>query len=124
MISGEWLREPREREPILLEPYTAAKQIPRLLLPVPTNDLEVEIESVLGDVTVIAQVEQLIALGQTHQVIRMLRGGQATSLERGVVDEMVPSLVEGMSAIGVEVSEDDVYVGGPAIILRPICAYR
>lgn len=114
----------RDGAPVLIEPHTEDPQTPRLLLPVPHDDFEVGIDSVLGDVTVVAQVEQIVEEGQTHQVIRMLRGGQATSLERGAVDEMLPDLMEGMSAIGVEVTEDDVYVQGPALVLRGICAYR
>lgn len=114
----------REGAPILIEPFTEDPQVPRILLPVPHDDLEVAVDSVLGEVTVIAQVEQILMEDESHQVIRMLRGGQATSLERGAVDEMLPSLMEGMSAIGVEVSENDIYVQGPALILRAICAYR
>lgn len=114
----------REDAPVLIEPHTEDKQIPRLLLPVPKADFEVDIDSVLGDVTVIAQVEQVIDESQSYQVIRVLRGGPATSLERGVVDEMLPQLMEGMGAIGVEVTKGDVYVQGPAFVLRAICAYR
>jgi hypothetical protein len=114
----------REGAPVLLEPYTEPTQIPRLLLPVPAEDFEAEIDAVLKDVTLVAQVEQVIDDDQSYQVVRVLRGGDPTSLERGVVDEMLPSLIEGMAAIGVTVTEDDVNVKGPAIVLRAICAYR
>lgn len=114
----------REGAPVLLEPRTAGEQNPRLLLPVAREDLEVDLDDVLGDVTLIAQVERVIAEGDTYQVIRVLRGGPATSLERGAVDEMLPELVSGLSELGVDITEDDVFVTGPAIVLRPICAYR
>jgi hypothetical protein len=114
----------REGAPVLLEPRTAEEQNPRLLLPVARENLEVDLDDVLGDVTLIAQVEQIIAEGDTYQVIRVLRGGPATSLERGAVDEMLPELVSGLSELGVDIAEDDVFVTGPAIVLRPICAYR
>jgi hypothetical protein len=114
----------RDEAPVLLEPTTADEQNPRLLLPVAREDLEVDLDDVLGDVTLIAQVEQLIGEGDTYQVIRVLRGGPATSLERGAVDEILPELVSGLSELGVDISEDDVFVTGPAIVLRPICAYR
>jgi hypothetical protein len=114
----------REGAPVLLEPRTTEEQNPRLLLPVAREDLEVDLDDVLGDVTLIAQVEQIVAEGDTYQVIRVLRGGPATSLERGAVDEMLPELVSGLSELGVDIAEDDVFVTGPAIVLRPICAYR
>lgn len=66
------------------------------------------------------QDEQIVGDGQSYQVIRMLRGGPATSLERGAVDEMLPKLLEGLGGIGVDISEDDVFINGPAIVLRPV----
>jgi hypothetical protein len=114
----------REDAPILIEPHTQDKQTPRVLLPVSQEDFEVDVDDVLGDVTVIAQVEKIIGDGESYQVIRVLRGGPATSLERGAVDEILPSLFEGLSEIGIEISEDDVFIHGPALVLRPICAYR
>jgi hypothetical protein len=114
----------REGAPVLLEPRTADEQNPRLLLPVARDDLEVDLDNVLGDVTLVAQVEQIVGEGDAYQVIRVLRGGPATSLERGAVDEMLPELISGLGELGVDISEDDVFVTGPAVVLRPICAYR
>ena len=114
----------REGAPVLIEPHTQDEQIPRLLLPVSQEDFEVNVDDVLGDVTVIAQVEQILGDGESYQVIRVLRGGPATSLERGAVDELLPTLLEGLNEIGVEISEDDVFIHGPAVVLRPVCAYR
>jgi hypothetical protein len=114
----------RDNAPLLLEPYTSEMQNPRLLLPVPKSDLEVGVDDVLGEVTVIAQVEQILEEGETHQVIRVLRGGPPTQMERGVIDEMLPALFSGLSEIGIEIGEDDINIHGPALVLRPICAYR
>ena len=113
-----------EQSPILLEPYTTTEQVPRLIMPVPRADFEVEVDDVLGDVTIVAQVEQVIPEGQSHQVLRILRGGPATSLERGAIDEILPGLSSALSDIGIEFGVDDVHIHGPAYVLRSICAYR
>ncbi|HEX7244055.1 MAG TPA: hypothetical protein VF245_00645 [Solirubrobacterales bacterium] len=110
--------------PVLIEPSTQEEQVPRLLLPVPQDDFEVNIDDLLGEVTVVAQVEQILNEGEAHQVIRVLKGGPATSLERGAIEETLPGLSEGLGGIGIDISEDDVFIRGPALILRAICAYR
>lgn len=114
----------RPDAPTLIQPFTAEDQLPRLLLPVPKRDLELPIDDVLGEVTVVAQVEQVLSEGESHQVIRILRGGPATSLERNTMEEALPGLVEGLSGMGLDISEEDIVIHGPALILRAICCYR
>lgn len=108
----------------LIEPRTAAEQMPRLLLPVPKDQLQVGLDDVLGDVTVVAQVEAIIAEGDSHQTIRFLRGGPAGSLERGALEEALPNLIDGLGEMGIDISNEDIIIEGPALLLRPICAYR
>lgn len=114
----------REGAPVLLEPVTSDSQTPRLLLPVPKSDFEVSVDAVLTDLTVVAQVEQLVSDAETYEVVRVLSGGPATPLEQGVVKEMLPGLSEALSSMGLAVDEEDALVRGPAVILRAICAYR
>jgi hypothetical protein len=109
---------------ILLEPRTMENQSPKLLLPVPKDQFQVEIDDVLGEVTVVAHVEARIDAGETHQTIRLLRGGPAGELERGAIEEALPSIVEGLSEIGIAISKDDIIIDGPGLLLRPICAFR
>ncbi len=108
----------------LLQPITVENQLPRLLMPVPEKDLEVKVDDVLGEVTIIAQVEKILSEGQSHQVIRLLRGGPATPLERNAIEEALPSLVEALSEMSIDISQDDIVIRGPALLLRAICAYR
>lgn len=107
----------------LLQPITTENQHPRLLLPVPMKDFEVKADDVLGEVTVIAQVEKVLAEGQNHQAIRLLRG-PTTPLERNLIDEALPGLVKALSDMSIDISEDDIAIQGPALLLRAICAYR
>ena len=62
-----------------IQPFTSPNQLPRLLMPVPKKDFEVSIiDDVIGEVTVVAQVEQALDEGDSRQVIRILRGGPAS----------------------------------------------
>jgi hypothetical protein len=114
----------RPDAPTLIQPFTSADQLPRLLMPVPKKDFEVSIDDVIGEVTVVAQVEQVLEEGDSRQVIRILRGGAASPLERNAMEEALPSLIEGLSGTGIDISPEDVIIQGPALVLRAICAYR
>lgn len=110
---------------LMIEPKTTEPQVPRILLPLPKNTLEVSLDDVLGEVTVVAQVEKTLSNeDEPHQVIRMLKGGPATSLERETVATTLPEMLPNLQNIGVEIGMQDIFVPGPTLILRPICAYR
>jgi hypothetical protein len=109
---------------LLLEPHTGEPQLPRLLLPVPGDDFEVKLEDVLGEVTVIGQVERVLSDSDNYPAIRMLRGAPASALELGAVEEALPELVEGLRELDIPIETGDIFMTGPALILRCICAYR
>lgn len=109
---------------LLIEPHTADPQVPRLLLPVPRDHIEVDLEDLMGDVTIVAQVERLLTDQEQYPAIRMLRGAPSTPFERSALEEGLPELIRGISELGVEISEEDVFIRAPAVFLRAICAYR
>jgi hypothetical protein len=115
----------RPDAPTLIQPFTSPDQIPPLLMPVPKTDFEISLDDVIGEVTVVAQVDQVLDEGDSRQVIRILRGGPASPIERQAMEEAAPKLIEGLSeATGIEISPEDIIVHGPALVLRAICAYR
>jgi hypothetical protein len=110
---------------LLIEPRTTEEQAPRLLLSVPNDHLQAPLDDVLSEVTILAQVERIISTDDdSHQVIRMLKGGPASSLEKETVANTVPEMLPGLREIGVQIDMDDIFIAGPALILRAICAYR
>lgn len=109
---------------LLLEPRTAESQVPRLLMPIPHLHLEVQLDDLLGEVTVLAQVERVLADGEDYPAVRMLRGAPSSQFERTALEESLPELIDGLSELGVPISSEDIFVPGPALILRAVCAYR
>lgn len=114
-----------ENARLLLEPETSKPQEPRLILPVPNAHLEGSLDDVLGHVTLVAQVEKLVKPGDSYQAMRFLRGaGPMSSLESDALAESVPDMLPGLREMGVDIDEEDIFMSGPAVVLRPICAYR
>ena len=84
-----------------------------------------DLEAVLGEVTVVAQVERLTAEGDDpYAVMRYFRGAPSNALERGLLEEQLPDLIEALVPMGIEISAEDIFIPGPAFVLRSICAYR
>jgi len=54
----------------------------------------------------------------------MLHGAPSTQFERSALEEGIPDLVDGLAGMGIPISEDDVFMPAPAVLLRAICAYR
>jgi hypothetical protein len=109
---------------LLIEPHTAEPQIPRLVLPVPHNHFEIDVSDVVGEVTVVAQVERILGDDESFPAIRMLRGAPASDLERKAIEEALPGLIDGLGEMGIPIAQDDVFISGPALSLRAICAHR
>lgn len=109
---------------ILFEPKTSDPQEPRILMPVPRTHLEVELEDMVGELTVVAQIEQILGPEDHHPAMRLLRGAPQAGLERGALEAALPDVIEGIADLGIQISEDDVFIAGPAIVLRAICCYR
>lgn len=110
---------------LLLEPVTTEPQNPRLLMPVPKSDFQIDIDDIGGEVTVIAQVEQILTVDDpSYPAIRVLRGAPSSILERDALDAALPDLVDGIGGLGIPISMTDILIDGPAFTLRAICAYR
>jgi hypothetical protein len=109
---------------LLLEPHTFEPQAPRLLMPVPKAHFEVGVEDVAGEVTVVAQVERVLDADDQYPAIRLLRGAPSSAFEAPALEKALPDLISGLGEIGVQMSEADIFMHGPALILRAICAYR
>jgi hypothetical protein len=109
---------------LLVEPCTTDPQVPRLLLPVPMDQFEVDVADVVGEVTVVAQVERILDEDDSFHVVKMLRGAPTGTLERTALEEQLPAMIEAIAGLGIPVSQDDVFISGPALLLRAICAHR
>lgn len=109
---------------VLIEPYTADPQVPRLVLPVPHSHFEIDLADVVGEVTVVAQVERILGEEESFPAVRMLRGAPASELERTAIEKALPDLIDALGQMGVPITQDDVFISGPALRLRAICAHR
>jgi hypothetical protein len=107
------LTEGARYERLLIEPRTVEDQVPRLLLSVPKDHLQAPLDDVLSEVTILAQVERISADNESYQVIRMLKGGPTSSLEKESVAGTGPEMLPALREIGVDIDMDDIFIEGP-----------
>jgi hypothetical protein len=77
-----------------------------------------------GEYTVVAQVDQIVESGRELATMRLTQDVAATPIELNVLKTSVAGLVEPAQAMGVEISDSDASITGPALWLDPIAIYK
>jgi len=77
-----------------------------------------------GTYTVIAQVEQVLEEDDSWPTVRLTTDVPVTPLEKSTFASAVANFVEPAKALGIEISEADAAVQGPALLLRPVAIFR
>lgn len=77
-----------------------------------------------GEYTLIAQVEQLVDENYPVPIARVVRDIPPTPKETETMTSALGNFQESATALGVEITEDDLTIAHPAVILKPIALYR
>lgn len=109
---------------VLFDLNTVPTQVPRILMPVRPETLQVDVTEVAGFSTIIAKVDRIVAPDEHVLALRMLQNAPTSDLEKTAVDEAAIGLVEAFAEMGIPCSDDDVVMAGPLVLLRPLCAWR
>lgn len=96
------------------------------VLPIQASSLLVPFDDFAGRATFVTQVDHMVEEGEQVLAARIIRNSPVLPAERRMMLEMLPALQElrGESGIGLTISEEDILLNKPAIILKPICIYR
>lgn len=77
-----------------------------------------------GEYTIVAQVDRIVEEGEGFPAVRLLQDAAPTRLEIDAVKDIVGTFHEPAKGLGIELSDDDVTVPGPALWLDPIAIFR
>lgn len=77
-----------------------------------------------GEYTIIGQVESLIQPGAPIPVIRFMGDTPATQIETTAITNALPSFIESGKQQGLVVTDDDITLGYPGVVIHPIAIYR
>jgi hypothetical protein len=110
---------------VLMDLDTGEGQAARIVAFATRESLQVPSEDLTGHFTTLAQVDELL-LGEDDELvtIRLVRGARAGKLERQAVQEGGGPIIEAAEGLGVALTEDDVTMRSPLVVLRPVCIWR
>lgn len=97
---------------------------PKVAMPVKTQWLIGRFGQFGGEYTVVGQVDRLIAEDEELPALRLTQDVAPTSLEIQTIKEAVANFNDPSAAMGINISEDDAVIKGPALWLEPIAIYR
>ena len=136
-VKGEALKALKEQEQLLsmligdadqLETVAIATPVggegPSVVLQMADRWMIGELGHLSGQYTIVGQVDHVLKAGEELPALRIVRGSPATPREVAMLKEMVPPFVEPAKAFGLEVSESDAGIEGPALWLAPIAVFR
>lgn len=81
-------------------------------------------QAIEGDYTVVAQVESLIGPDGAVPAIRVIRDVPPTSMETKTITEALANFITPAQALGVDISDKDINLQHPGVIVHPIAIYR
>jgi hypothetical protein len=136
-VKGEALKSLKEQEQLLhmligdaekLETVAIAKPIgdegPPVVLQMADRWMIGDLGHLSGEYVVVGQVEHVLEVGQELPALRIIRTAPATPREVTMLKEMVPNFIDPAKAFGLDVSESDAGIKGPALWLNPIAVFR
>ena len=123
MMAG-WLRGRDEGKSILVSIEPLGIPAPRVAARLDEQYLVGGTEFVDGEFTIIGQVESLIGKSEVVPAIRVLREVPPTPLETQMMADGLKELVAPAAGLGLVISEDDLSLTYPGVVLHPIAIYR
>jgi hypothetical protein len=83
-----------------------------------------QVGNLSGRYTAVAQVDRIAQAGDELPTLRLIRDVPPTALELDTLREMVGNFIEPAKTVGVELTENESTVTGPAVWLTPVAIFR
>jgi len=97
---------------------------PRVAMPVKIRWLIGTLGQLGGEYTVVAQVDRIIGPDDELPAVRLTKDVAATPLEIKALKEALAGFVEPAKELGMEISDSEAIIAGPALWLEPIAIFR
>lgn len=108
--------------PVYMSPYET--DLPRIIARLDETYMLSPKDGINGVYKIIAQVEEILRDGDELSAIRILRDVPPTLMEVETISEALRNFIEPAKELKVEITEEDISVPSPAIVVRPIAVFR
>lgn len=123
-MMSDWMGTKSEEISLLV--YLAPNGVsnPRIIARLEDPYLVRGTQAVKGRYTIIGQVEELISAGNSVPAIRVFKDTPPTLLEIKVIQEGMEGLKESAEVLGITISDEDISIAHPGVVIHPIAIYR
>lgn len=108
--------------PVYMSPFETDQ--PRIIARLDESYMLSPKDGINGVYKVIAQVDEVLREGDELSAIRILRDVPPTLMEIETISEALRNFIEPAKELKVEITEEDISVPSPAIVVRPIAVFR
>jgi hypothetical protein len=118
--------KPREALAVFAEIESSSPEY-KLAMSIKQGNILVPLDEFSGEATFVAQVHRKLTHGKKYQAARLVRRTPVLAATEGeLLLRMVPILqgLPGVREEGIIVSEEDVILKEPAMVLKPLCIYK
>lgn len=110
---------------LLVDIDTGPAQEARMIAFVRQTMLQVDVEDLVGEFTIVGQVDEIVDdESEPAMTLRLVRGASAGEDERQAMTDGLREMGVAAKDIGVAITDDDLFVKPPAVVLRPIAIWR
>lgn len=123
-MMSDWMGTKSEEISLLV--YLAPNGVtdPRIIARLEDQYLVRGTQAVQGRHTIIGQVEELIREGNAIPALRVFKDTPPTMLEIKVIQEGMEGFKESAKTLGITISDEDINIAHPAVVIHPIAIYR
>lgn len=123
MILG-WMKGSGDSKNAMIDIAPFGVSHPRMVARLDEQYLVSGLQAVEGEYTIIAQVEALLNPGEKVPSIRVIRDTPPTPMETNTITDALQNMIQPAAELGVEVTEADITLEHPTVIMHPIAIFR
>lgn len=123
-MMSSWMRGKSDTKDLMVYLAPMGIQDPLVAARLRENLIVAGTQAIEGDFTVVAQVEKLVEDDGAVQAIRIIRDVPPTPMEIETITNALSNFVEPSKSLGVDITEGDITLRHPAVVMHPIAIFR
>lgn len=121
MILGD---VPEEDDQVVVLAVPRGEDGPKVAMPLKLKWMIGSFAQFGGDYTVVAQVDRIVKAGEELPALRLTREVVPTELEIKTIKEAIGNFQDSSQTMGIDLTQDDAVITGPALWLEPLAIFR
>lgn len=123
-MMANWLRGPSDHKHVMVYFAPLGARSPIVAARLSEPYIVGGTQAIEGEYTVVAQIESLIGGDEAVPAIRVIRDVPPTPMETETITNALRGFIEPSRELGVEISDSDITLRHPGVLVHPIAIFR